>query len=200
MRFTVTDAKGEKKVVLQDVAGRASPGTCTAIMGASGAGKTSLLNVLAARIVDGRANCEVSATTKLNGAPLAPSGYSKRVAYVMQDDALLATATVREALTFSARLRLPSSIPLDQKLALVENMIQLLDLESCADTIIGSDLLKGVSGGEKKRTAIGVELITSPDLIFLDEPTSGLDAYAAYNVVQLLQQLARGGCTGEILD
>ena len=189
------DAQGKDKEVLQSISGRARAGTCTAIMGASGAGKTSLLNVLAARITDGRANCTVSGVTKLNGKDILPVNYAKRVAYVMQDDALLATTTVREALTFSARLRLPASIPLAEKLALVETMIKLLGLESCADTIIGSEMVKGVSGGEKKRTAIGVELITSPDIIFLDEPTSGLDSYAAYNVVQLLQQLAAGGCT-----
>ena len=193
--FSVKDAKGEKKEILQNLSGKAAPGSLTAIMGASGAGKTSLLNVLASRISDGRANCSVSGSTKLNGAEVKPVDYAKRVAYVMQDDALLATATVREALTFSAKLRLPASVSVDQKLEHVEQMIEMLGLSDCADTMIGNELIKGVSGGERKRTAIGIELITSPDIIFLDEPTSGLDSYAAYNVVQLLQQLARSGCT-----
>ena len=193
--FSVQDATGQKKQVLQELCGKAVPGTCTAIMGASGAGKTSLLNVLASRIVDGRANCTVSGQTKLNGHIVSPVDYAKRVAYVMQDDALLATATVREALTFSAKLRLPTSIPMAEKEAQVERMIEMLGLTECADTVVGNELIKGISGGERKRTAIGIELITSPDILFLDEPTSGLDSYAAYNVVQLLRQLARSGCT-----
>ena len=171
--LTVPDGSGGSKVVLQQLSGVARPGTCTAIMGASGAGKTSLLNVLAARIADGRAGCTVKGVTKLNGTEAAPTSYAKRVAYVMQDDALMGTSTVREALTFSARLRLASSIPLAEKLQLVESMIKMLGLESCADTLIGNELIQGVSGGERKRTAIGIELITSPDIIFLDEPTSG---------------------------
>lgn len=159
--FCVKDAKGEKKEILQNLSGKAAPGSLTAIMGASGAGKTSLLNILASRISDGRANCSVSGSTKLNGAEVKPVDYAKRVAYVMQDDALLATATVREALTFSAKLRLPASVSVDQKLEHVERMIEMLGLSDCADTMIGNELIKGVSGGERKRTAIGMPLALS---------------------------------------
>lgn len=195
INFSVKDAKGQQKSILTGLSGRAPPGSLTAIMGASGSGKTSLLNILSSRITDGRAKCAVSGTTRLNGKEVKPVDYAKRVAYVMQDDALLATATVREALSFSARLRLPRSLRVAEKWQLVERMIEMLGLDECANTLVGSELIKGISGGERKRTAIAIELITSPDIIFLDEPTSGLDSYAAYNVVQLLQQLSNSGCT-----
>ena len=78
---------------------------------------------------------------------------------------------------------------------MVDEMIKTLRLEKCADTMIGNELIKGISGGEKKRVSIGVELITQPSILFLDEPTSGLDSYAAYSVINNLKDLARLGCT-----
>lgn len=137
----------------------------------------------------------------------------------MQEDALFATQTPREALTFSAALRLPVSVTEAERTQLVENIIQALGLSKCADTLIGSHMIPGISGGEKKRTAIGVELVSSPDILFLDEPvranqavhglwigfphtscivraqTSGLDSFAAFQVVQILKNLAASGRT-----
>lgn len=108
--------------------------------------------------------------------------------YVMQDDIIFAYFTVREAMTFAARLRLKlSKNEQDEK---VENLIKELDLGKCADTIVGSVLKKTISGGERKRTAIGVELITDPSVILLDEPTSGLDSFMAKTICKLLQKLA----------
>jgi ABC-type multidrug transport system ATPase subunit len=83
----------------------------------------------------------------------------------------------------------------EQKSALVELMIKELHLESCADTLIGSELIKGISGGEKKRTSVGVELVTNPTLLFLDEPTSGLDSFSAHQCVDLLRKIGQAGCT-----
>lgn len=95
----------------------------------------------------------------------------------MQDDILLATFTPREAFHFSADLRL--RLPAKEKKDRVEQVIAQLGLTKCADTYIGNNLIRGVSGGERKRTSIGVELLTNPALIFLDEPTTGLDSSTA---------------------
>lgn len=93
-----------------------------------------------------------------------PVTYRRHIAYVMQDDFLMATATPREALTFSARLRLPSTWTrheIDEK---VQTLITALGIEECAETIIGGELIKGISGGQRKRTSVGIELITDPSV------------------------------------
>lgn len=82
-----------------------------------------------------------------------------------------------------------------QRTRMVEDIIELLHLQDCADVLVGSEMIKGISGGEKKRTAIGVELVTRPSILFLDEPTSGLDSWAAYSVIQNLKALSAKGCT-----
>jgi len=92
--------------------------------------------------------------------------------------------TPREILYFSARLRLKRSYR--GRIKRVNKMIKQLDLENCADTMVGSTLEKGISGGEKRRTSIGIELLTNPPVIFLDEPTSGLDSHTAKKIIQLL--------------
>eukprot|EP00439_Symbiodinium_sp_Y106_P045222 s4060_g5.t1 len=110
-------------------------------------------------------------------------------------DILVPTQTVRESLWFSANLRLPKTYSMKDKKELVEKMLVDLGLVKCADTYIGDDMIRGVSGGEKKRTCVGIELIMKPKLIFLDEPTSGLDSYAAHNVILKLEELAsKEGC------
>jgi ABC-type multidrug transport system ATPase subunit len=135
----------------------------------------------------------------------------------MQDDALMPTATPREALRFSARLRLASTVTEVDINARVENMLQELGIVECADVIIGGALIKGISGGQRKRTSVGVEIITDPmvswpyrcgyfnsqlhfvinclQLLFLDEPTSGLDSFSAFQLVKLLQTIAATQCT-----
>lgn len=115
--------------------------------------------------------------------------------FVFQDDVLFNTMTVRETLMMSATLRLPDSIPREQKIRRVDEIIGLLGLEKAKDTIIGTPEKKGISGGERKRTAIGMEMIIDPMVIFLDEPTSGLDTFTAYSVVSQLRDLARTGRT-----
>mmetsp|Transcript_3119 Transcript_3119/g.4381 ORF Transcript_3119/g.4381 Transcript_3119/m.4381 type:complete len:494 (+) Transcript_3119:544-2025(+) len=112
----------------------------------------------------------------------------------MQDDALLATATPREAIAFSANMRLPSSVTKDHISKLVEKLLEDLGILECADVMIGGALIKGISGGQRKRTSVGVEIITDPDLLFLDEPTSGLDSFSAFNLVKLLKQVASKNC------
>jgi ABC-type multidrug transport system ATPase subunit len=134
---------------------------------------------------------------KLNNTPVDPGSVKVRqqIAFVAQDDSLQVTATPREAILFSARLRLPRTIPFRELRRLTETMLEELKLTKCADTLIGSSTLKGVSGGERKRTSVGVELVTQPSLIFLDEPTSGLDSYNALELVTVLKKVSRAGST-----
>mgnify|MGYP006099147969 CR=1 FL=1 len=101
--------------------------------------------------------------------------------------------TVRECLEFSAKLKLPGTEA--DKIKKVNEIINDLKLNKCQNTYIGGSLIKGVSGGERKRTSIGVELITDPSLIFLDEPTTGLDSYTATQVMAILKNLALSGRT-----
>lgn len=114
--------------------------------------------------------------------------FSSYSAYVQQDDILFQTMTVRECLEFAAKLKLKGTEA--EKMVRVEQIIMELKLVKCQNTKIGGPLVKGVSGGERKRTSIGVELITDPSLIFLDEPTTGLDSFTATNVMDLLRILA----------
>ena len=185
----------KSKQILTENSGFVQGGELCAIVGPSGSGKTSLLNILAARIRSKGSAQRVSGTILLDGQPISGAALRKRIAYVMQQDLLCPTQTPREALLFSAVLRLPSTMPLAEKSALVEKMLADLGLLGCADTFIGDEMIRGVSGGEKKRTSIGVELVMKPKLVFLDEPTSGLDSFASFSVVKKLRDLAaHGGC------
>ena len=184
----------QQKQILDGISGSLKGGEVCALMGPSGAGKTSLLNVLAGRVRT-RGTTRVDGSILLDNQSISGSALRKRIAYVMQQDILTPTQTVRESLWFSANLRLPSSYTKQQKHELVEKTLKDLGLEKCADTYIGDDMIRGVSGGEKKRTCVGIELIMKPKLIFLDEPTSGLDSYAAHNVVMRLKDMAaHDGC------
>ncbi|KAM3623825.1 uncharacterized protein V6R79_015978 [Siganus canaliculatus] len=117
-------------------------------------------------------------------------------AYVVQDDILMGTLTVKENLQFSANLRLsPKLHSKDSKDRKVDEIIEDLGLTDCADTKIGTEFIRGVSGGERKRCSIGMELVTSPSLLFLDEPTTGLDSNTANSIVSLLHKLSRRGKT-----
>jgi len=187
--------KGKRaKEILKGLQGSLSGGEVCAILGPSGAGKSSLLNVLAGRIRHKGEGQRVAGTITLDGKSVTGSGeLRKRIAYVMQEDLLFATQTPREALMFSAKLRLPRAMSNQEKVERVESMLTDLGLLDCANTFIGDDLIRGISGGEKKRTSIGVELVMNPSLIFLDEPTSGLDSFAAQAVIRKLRELALGG-------
>jgi ATP-binding cassette subfamily G (WHITE) protein 2 len=100
--------------------------------------------------------------------------------FFLFEDIISETLTVRENLLFSANVRLPDSIKMPERINRVKKIISDLNLESCADTLIGTDFVRGVSGGEKKRTSIGMELVLSPNIIFLDEPTTGKELYSFY--------------------
>ncbi|KAJ9469406.1 ABC transporter G family member 7 [Diplonema papillatum] len=187
LSFTIGQGK-KRKGVLHNVSGTAKPGDLVAILGPSGAGKSTLLNVLAVRAPYGKA----AGSIDVNGLP--PKKMRKKIAYVMQENALFATQTPRETFAFTAALKLPELSDAERS-ELVESVLTALGLQTCADTMVGSLMIKGISGGEKKRTSIGVELISSPSVIFLDEPTSGLDSHSAFEVVKHLRALANSGST-----
>lgn len=109
------------------------------------------------------------------------------VGYVVQDDIYSGTLTVRENIFFSANLRLPETVSKIEKSNRVSSIITELGLESCADTYMGTELSRGVSGGERKRTSIGMELILSPKILFLDEPTTGKYVMSNRNAQILLE-------------
>ncbi|CAG8642198.1 4005_t:CDS:10, partial [Acaulospora morrowiae] len=171
--------------ILHNVHGCAKPGEILAIMGPSGCGKTTLLNILGDRV----SKRGISGTINMNGRR--PTKETKRfVAYCAQDDIFFPQLTVRETLSFTARLRLPRDMPKREKLRQVENTIQLLNLSKCADTKIGDSWSRGISGGERKRASIGSELLTDPSVILLDEPTSGLDSSFALELIKILKEFA----------
>jgi ABC-type lipoprotein export system ATPase subunit len=161
--------KKEEKIILKDVWGEVPPGEITAIMGPSGAGKSSLLNILAGRS-SSTASLSVEHDIRMNDFKVDPTNIEvrKQIAFVAQDDSLSITSTPREAIRFSAKLRLPR-ITTDEEIEyLADKMLAELGLKECADTMVGGALIKGISGGERKRTSVGVELVTKPRLVFLD--------------------------------
>ncbi|EGD79576.1 ABC transporter [Salpingoeca rosetta] len=182
------------KPILKGLSGQVKPGQVLAIMGASGAGKTTLLNMLAGRL-SAAGHGRSSGSILVNGQKRNFNTFRQISAYVLQQDSFFATLTVRETITLSAMLRLPASMTQEEKLMRVDSVIAELGLAKCADTFVGNELIRGVSGGEKKRVNVGTELVTNPSLVFLDEPTSGLDSFNAQNVMQTLLTLAKSNRT-----
>ncbi|GLB01931.1 hypothetical protein AtubIFM57258_000342 [Aspergillus tubingensis] len=184
------DIKNKKEVrrILDHVDGWVQPGTLTALMGVSGAGKTTLLNVLAKRVTTG----VVTGDMLVNGAQ-SDTSFQRKTGYVQQQDVHLSTCSVRESLEFSALLRQPSDVPREEKLAHVEEVIRLLEMEEYADAIVGIPG-EGLNIEQRRRLTIGIELAAKPEmLLFLDEPTSGLDSQTSWTICQLLKRLAHSG-------
>uniref|UniRef100_A0A7N8WPT9 Broad substrate specificity ATP-binding cassette transporter ABCG2-like n=1 Tax=Mastacembelus armatus TaxID=205130 RepID=A0A7N8WPT9_9TELE len=161
-----------------------------AIMGATGSGKSSFLDVLAAR----KDPAGLSGEVLIDGAPQPPN-FKCLSGYVVQDDVVMGTLTVRENFSFSAALRLPSTVSQQEKEEKINRLIQELGLTRVADSRVGTQLIRGISGGERKRTNIGMELIIDPPVLFLDEPTTGLDASTANSVLLLLKRMSNHGRT-----
>ncbi|RZC91589.1 hypothetical protein C5167_027654 [Papaver somniferum] len=179
----------KKKVLLNDISGEAREGEILAILGPSGSGKSTLIDALANRI--SKESLEGSVT--INGEAL-DSGVLKMIsAYVMQDDLLFPMLTVEETLLFSAEFRLPRSLSKTKKMERVQAVIDELGLRNAAKTLIGDEGYRGISGGERRRVSIGVDIIHDPILLFLDEATSGLDSSCAFMVVKVLQRIAQTG-------
>ncbi|KAK4715026.1 hypothetical protein R3W88_020933 [Solanum pinnatisectum] len=177
------------KHILKGITGSISPGEILALMGPSGSGKTTLLKILGGRLHE-----NVKGTVTYNDIPYNPA-LKRRVGFVTQDDVLFPQLTVEETLVFAAFLRLPCKMNRRQKYERVEVILKELGLERCRHTRIGGGLVKGVSGGERKRASIGHEILVDPSLLLLDEPTSGLDSTSANRLLQVLQGLAKMGKT-----
>ncbi|KAK7903728.1 FAD-dependent urate hydroxylase [Exophiala xenobiotica] len=177
------------KEILSGISGVAHPGQITAVMGASGAGKSTFLDILARKNKRGN----VFGNMYVNGEKILDAEYRNVVGYVDQEDTLLPTLTVHETILTSALLRLPADMGVSVKEQRVIEVMQQLGIYHIKDQIIGSEegTGRGISGGEKRRVGIACELVTSPSILFLDEPTSGLDAFNAFNVVECLVTLAK---------
>ena len=177
------------KQILSGVQGVAVPGQLMAIMGASGAGKTTFLDILARKNKRGVAQGDFY----VNGERVLDSEYRNVIGFVDQDDTMLPTLTVHETILTSALLRLPRNMGLSAKEQRVHEVERQLGILHIKDQLIGSEegSGRGISGGEKRRVGIACELVTSPSILFLDEPTSGLDAFNAFNVVECLVTLAK---------
>lgn len=176
-----------KRTIIDRVSGFAMAGQCLAILGSSGAGKTTFLNTLAGRVVLDDTKT-IEGDVCFNGKRLDFDKIADLVGFVMQNDIFLEFMTPVETLMFGASLRF--DISKEKKMKKVNRIIKDLKLERARDTLIGGQLLKGISGGEKKRVNIGFELISEPQVLFLDEPTSGLDSYTSYIIISQLQRLA----------
>ncbi|KAG6546016.1 hypothetical protein Mapa_012679 [Marchantia paleacea] len=176
----------KEKTLLNQVTADARHGEVLGIFGPSGSGKTTLLDALAGRI---DRTC-LEGTVLVNGKPI-DHKFKRISGYVMQDDSLFPLLTVRETLLFSARLRLRESMTHAEKLERVELVIQQLGLSVCANTPIGNDEIRGISGGERRRVSIGVDVIHDPSVLMLDEPTSGLDSASALQVMEHLSTIAK---------
>lgn len=183
VNYTVPSADGPKKL-LNNVQGYAKPGVMVALMGASGAGKTTLLNTLSQRQTVG----VVEGSMLVDGTAL-PTDFQRGTGFVEQMDLHEESTTVREALEFSALLRQSKDIPREEKIAYVDKIIDLLEMQPIEDAIVFS---LGVE--QKKRLTIGVELAAKPSLLlFLDEPTSGLDSQSAFSIIRFLRKLCAAG-------
>uniref|UniRef100_A0A8C9FNT9 ATP-binding cassette sub-family G member 8 n=1 Tax=Pavo cristatus TaxID=9049 RepID=A0A8C9FNT9_PAVCR len=175
--------------IIQNLNLKVHSGQMLAIIGSTAGGKTSLLDVITCRDHGGKIK---SGQIMINNKPSTPQLVKKCIAHVRQDDRLLPHLTVRETLLFIAKLRLPACFSDLQRQKRVEDVIAELRLRQCANTRVGNEYLRGISGGERRRVSIGVQLLWNPGILILDEPTSGLDSFTAHNLVITLSRLARG--------
>ncbi|GAA6037205.1 hypothetical protein JCM8097_008619 [Rhodosporidiobolus ruineniae] len=173
--------------VLDSISGAVQPGEIMAVLGASGAGKSTFLDLLARRNKRGTASGEIL----VNGRAVPEAEYRRVVGFVDQEDTLMGTLTVYETVLTSALLRLPKDMSFEDKRMRTLETMHELGILGIRDSRIGESGQRSISGGEKRRVSIACELVTSPSILFLDEPTSGLDSYNAFNVVDSLAQLAK---------
>jgi ABC-type multidrug transport system ATPase subunit len=179
------------QIILDQVGVSIYPGELVALMGPSGAGKTTLLEMLTGQQRPNRGQ------VLINGADLHDNlgGFGERIGYVPQEDIMHRDLTVFEVLFHSAMLRLPSDLPQQAVVEHVETLLVRMGIDHIRDSVIGGEAVRGISGGQRKRVNIAIELITEPPLLFLDEPTSGLDSTSTLEVMTVLRALADTGKT-----
>ncbi|CAM8984726.1 unnamed protein product [Rhodiola kirilowii] len=185
---TVPDPKSGQvdKPILEGLTGYAEPGNVLAIMGPSGSGKSTLLDALAGRL---GSDTKQAGQILINGIRQVLSFGTS--AYVTQDDTLMTTLTVQEAVLYSAHLQLPATMSNSQKKQRADSTIREMGLQDSINTRIGGWNVKGLSGGQKRRVSICIEILTRPQLLFLDEPTSGLDSAASFHVMTRIINIAQ---------
>jgi ATP-binding cassette, subfamily G (WHITE), eye pigment precursor transporter len=179
------------RILLNNVTGYVLPGHTHYIMGASGAGKTTMLNAIAGRIKRDKHHVLMGGEVMLNDSiEVNGNNFGKFGGYVMQDDILYEFFTVQQCLTFAARLKL-SKLSFDEQDRRVKEIAKNMGLIKCFNTQCGSVHRKTISGGERKRVSIAIEMVSDPSLLILDEPTSGLDSFKSLEIASLLFKLAR---------
>ncbi|XP_074662264.1 ATP-binding cassette sub-family G member 8-like [Tubulanus polymorphus] len=187
MPWEWTTETNVRRKVLNDISFSVTSAHLLAILGGSGSGKTSLLNVLSQRAdMSG-----VSGSVLIDGSKRDLEYMRDFSAYVMQDDFFMPQLTVTESLTFIAKLKLPSEFDKNDIKEQVNSLITELGLAHVANSKIGGEKVRGISGGERRRVSIAMQLLLDPKILFLDEPTSGLDSFTAYNLVEMLAKLAQ---------
>ncbi|VVA97859.1 unnamed protein product [Arabis nemorensis] len=181
----------DKLQLLREVTGVFRPGVLTALMGVSGAGKTTLMDVLAGRKTGGYIEGDI----RISGFPKRQETFARISGYCEQNDIHSPQVTVRESLIYSAFLRLPKEVTKDEKMRFVDQVMELVELMSLKDAIVGLPGITGLSTEQRKRLTIAVELVANPSIIFMDEPTSGLDARAAAIVMRTVRNTVDTGRT-----
>lgn len=183
--------KSTGQCVLSGVTGSFPAGSLVALMGPSGGGKTTFMNALCGRASYGN----VTGKIKINGKPGGVQDFPKLVGFVPQDDIMHGDLTVHQNLYYNAQLRLPAATKAERVLEHVNQTLKVLGLAHIAHSIVGDPERRGISGGQKKRVNIGMELVAMPSVIFMDEPTSGLDGAATVQLAKCLKELRRSGLT-----
>ena len=177
--------------LLKGVTSTFRPGVLTALMGVSGAGKTTLMDVLAGRKTGGYIEGDI----RVSGFPKKQETFARISGYCEQTDIHSPQITVRESLIFSAFLRLAKEVSKEEKMMFVDQVMELVELVDLRDAIVGIPGVTGLSTEQRKRLTIAVELVANPSIIFMDEPTSGLDARAAAIVMRAVRNTVDTGRT-----
>nr|AAX92830.1 hypothetical protein LOC_Os11g22350 [Oryza sativa Japonica Group] len=181
--------KGSKKKLLRSVTGKLRPGRVAAVMGPSGAGKTTFLSAIAGKAT----GCETSGMVLINGKVEPIRAYKRIIGFVPQDDIVHGNLTVQENLWFNARCRLSADMSKADKVLVVERVIESLGLQAVRDSLVGTVEQRGISGGQRKRVNVGLEMVMEPSVLILDEPTSGLDSASSLLLLRALRREALEG-------
>ncbi|KAI4365606.1 hypothetical protein MLD38_021574 [Melastoma candidum] len=181
--------KGKNKHLLRCVTGKISPGRVSAVMGPSGAGKTTFLSALVGKAT----GCVMTGSILINGQDEPIQSYRKIIGFVPQDDVVHGNLTVEENLRFNARCRLSADMAKPDKVLVIERVIESLGLQNVRDSLVGTVEKRGISGGQRKRVNVGIEMVMEPSLLILDEPTSGLDSSSSLLLLRALRREALEG-------